>query len=53
MDKTFNFFKNKPRKDNDKHRHHSKSNSSKASCSRHSDKGRPVLHKQPLTKKEK
>ena len=53
MDKTFNFFKSKPRKENEKHRHHSKSNSSKASCSKHSEKGRPALQKQPLTKKEK
>ncbi len=38
MDKTFNFFKAKIKKENDKNRHYSKSNSSKASGSKYSYK---------------
>jgi hypothetical protein len=52
MDKTFNFFKNKLKKENEKVRTGSKSNSSKYSYSKNSDKGKSsVIRPAPLTKK--
>jgi hypothetical protein len=54
MDKSFNFFKNKLKKENEKVRNGSKSNSSKYSYSKHSEKGKTsAIKPAPLTKKEK
>lgn len=54
MDKTFNFFKTKPKGAADRPRNPSKSNSSKHSYSKHSDKGKVgVIKPATLTKKER
>ena len=47
MDKTFNFFKSKIKKEGEKTRHYSKSNSSKASNSKYSYKVKEDAPKMP------
>jgi hypothetical protein len=54
MDKTFNFFKSKGKKENERPRNNSKSNSSKGSYTRNSEKMKITITKpQALSKKEK
>lgn len=52
MDKTFNFFKSKTKKENERPRNNSKSNSSKGSYSRQADKMKSTITKPTVLSKK-